>query len=67
LNKENFIEISGGTDPVKLGQPAKKAKVAKSEYIVIYGYEEIKVSPYFYESTEKEVIFFDVTKKQNME
>jgi len=23
LNKENFIEISGGTDPVKLGQPAK--------------------------------------------
>ena len=61
MNKENFIEISGGTDPVK------KAKVAKSEYIVIYGYEEIKVSPYFYESTEKEVIFFDVTKKQNME
>ncbi len=52
---------------MKLGQPAKKAKVAKSEYIVIYGYEEIKVSPYFYESTEKEVIFFDVTKKkQNM-
>lgn len=31
---------------MKLGQPAEDAKVAKSEYMVIYGYEDkIKVSP----------------------